>query len=185
MYKSTNWHFIHFAYEWCRQGRLDRCRQRINILLWALPSQFFSQLCNLKLELLHLLNQINRLWYFICNFWQGGTQKAVVTAIFKVKHSSMQLQSKKLEHYTGTGTKNTKPKLPKPIVRFYLTLNFTPELTKPKLLLLTRIAPNLSLQSYPASAANTTLGIYYTCIELCCSAHGCCVVECGIVCCAA
>ena len=28
------------------------------------------------------------------------------------------------------------------------------------------------------------LGIYYTCEALCCSAHGCCAVECGIACCA-
>ena len=68
-------------------------------------------------------------------------------------------------------------------VRFYLTLNITPELIKPELLLLTRITLNLSLQSCPPSAANTMLGIYYTYVALCCSAHGCCAVECGVACC--
>ena len=29
------------------------------------------------------------------------------------------------------------------------------------------------------------LGIYYTSVVLCCSAHGCCAVECGVACCAA
>ena len=29
------------------------------------------------------------------------------------------------------------------------------------------------------------LGIYYTCVALCYSAHGCCAVECGVACCAA
>ena len=38
----------------------------------------------------------------------------------------------------------------------------------------------MSLQSCPPSAANTMLGIYYTCEALCCSAHGCCAVECGV-----
>ena len=29
------------------------------------------------------------------------------------------------------------------------------------------------------------LGICYSCETLCCSAHGCCAVECGVACCAA
>ena len=29
------------------------------------------------------------------------------------------------------------------------------------------------------------LGICYACVVLCCSAHGCCAVECGVACCAA
>ena len=37
----------------------------------------------------------------------------------------------------------------------------------------------------PPSVANTMLGICYTCEALCCSAHGCCAVECGVACCAA
>ena len=28
------------------------------------------------------------------------------------------------------------------------------------------------------------LGICYTCEALCCNAHGCCAVECGVACCA-
>ena len=43
----------------------------------------------------------------------------------------------------------------------------------------------MSLQSCRPSAANTTLGICYTCVALCCSAHGCCAVECGVTYCAA
>ena len=81
--------------------------------------------------------------------------------------------------------KHTKPALSKPIVRFYLTLNNTPELIKPELPFLTRITPNLSLQSCPPSIANTMLGICYTCVALCCSAHGCYAVECDVACCAA
>ena len=76
MHKSTNWYTIHFAYEWCRQGRLDCCRQWIGILLcsclWALSGQFLSQLCNLKLQLLHLLNQINRLRHFFLKISTRG-----------------------------------------------------------------------------------------------------------------
>ena len=45
--------------------------------------------------------------------------------------------------------------------------------------------PKCSLQSYPPSVANTMLGICYTCEALCCSAHGCCAVECSVACCAA
>ena len=41
------------------------------------------------------------------------------------------------------------------------------------------------LQSGPPSASNTTLGIYYTCEVLCCSAHGCCAVEYCVACCVA
>ena len=58
-------------------------------------------------------------------------------------------------------------------IRSYLTLNITPELIKPELQLLTKITPKLSLQSCPPSAANTTLGLCYTCVVLYCSAHGC------------
>ena len=43
----------------------------------------------------------------------------------------------------------------------------------------------MSLESCPLSAANTTLGICYTCEALCCSTHGCCAVECTIACCVA
>ena len=43
----------------------------------------------------------------------------------------------------------------------------------------------MSIPSCPPSAANTMLGICYTCEALCCSAHGCCAVECGVACCAA
>ena len=43
----------------------------------------------------------------------------------------------------------------------------------------------MSLPSYPPSAANTMLGIYYTCEALCCSAHRCCAVEWGVACCTA
>ena len=70
-------------------------------------------------------------------------------------------------------------------VWFYLTLNYSPELTKPKLLFPTRIIPKLSLKSCPPSVANTTLSICYTCVGLSCSAHGCCAVECSVACCAA
>ena len=31
--------------------------------------------------------------------------------------------------------------------------------------------------------ASTMLGICYTCVALCCSAHGCCAVECSVACC--
>ena len=79
---------------------LDYCRQRIYIslhsCLWVLPSQFFSHLCNLKLQCLHLLNQINRLWYFLCKFQQGGAQTVVRTAISKATHRSVLLWSKQL-----------------------------------------------------------------------------------------
>ena len=43
----------------------------------------------------------------------------------------------------------------------------------------------MSLPSCPQSAANTTVGICYTCEALCCSAHRCYAVECGVACCAA
>ena len=96
MYKSNDWYTIHFAYEWCRQGRLDHFRQWIGILLYsclqALSGQFLSQLCNLKLQLLHLLNQINRLRPFFLKIstrgdtdssknsnFQGYTQQYAVT----------------------------------------------------------------------------------------------------------
>ena len=70
-------------------------------------------------------------------------------------------------------------------VRFHLTLNFILQLIKPELLFYTKITPKFVLQSCPPSAANTTLGICYTCVALCCSPHGCCAVECGAACCAA
>ena len=71
------------------------------------------------------------------------------------------------------------------VVRSYLTLNITPELIKHKLLLLTRFTAKLFLKSCPLNAANTMLGICYTCVVLCCSAHRCCTIECDISCCAA
>ena len=43
----------------------------------------------------------------------------------------------------------------------------------------------ISLPSCLPSAANTMLGIYYTCEALCCSEHGCCAVECSVACCTA
>ena len=43
----------------------------------------------------------------------------------------------------------------------------------------------MSILSYPPSVANTTLGIYYTYEALFCGAYGCCVVDCGVACCAA
>ena len=73
----------------------------------------------------------------------------------------------------------------KTIVRSYLTSNITLELIEPKLLFLTRLTTKLSLLSCPPSAASTMLGICYTCVALCCSAHGCCAVECGIAYCTA
>ena len=66
-----------------------------------------------------------------------------------------------------------------------ITLNFTIELTKPKMLFYTKVIQKISVQSCPPSAANTMLGICYTCEALCCSAHGCCAVECGVAYCAA
>ena len=111
-------------------------------------------------------------------------QKVVVTAISKVTHSWMQLWSKQLKYYTGTST-NTKPKLQKPIVRSHLTLNIAIELIKPKLLLIAKITLKLSLQTCSPSVANAMLGICYTCVALCCSAHWCCAMECGVACCAA
>ena len=81
--------------------------------------------------------------------------------------------------------KQKKPKLPKPIVRFYPTLNITIELIKPKLLFYTKVTPKMSLKSYPPSAANTMLGICYTCEVLYCSAYRCYAVDCGVACCAA
>ena len=69
--------------------------------------------------------------------------------------------------------------------RFYLTLNNSPNLTKPKFLFATKITPKFYLQNCPPSVANTMLGICYTCAVLCCSAHGCCSVECGVACCMA
>ena len=122
---------------------------------------------------------------FFYKFWQGGMQQAVETASYKATHSIMQLQSK---HWSITQVqvpKHTKPKLPKSVVRSYLTLNTIPELTKPKLLLLTKFTPKLSLQSCPPSAASTMLAIYYICVALCCSTHECCAVEYGVTCCAA
>ena len=80
--------------------------------------------------------------------------------------------------------KQAKPKVPKKIVRSYLTLNIIIELGKPKSLLQPRLHQNVSTKLSP-SAANTTLGICYTCVVLCCSAHGCCAVECGVACCTA
>ena len=65
-------------------------------------------------------------------------------------------------------------------VRFHLILNITIELIKPKLLLITKIRPKLSLQSCPPRVSNTMLGICYTYVALCYSAHGCYAVECGI-----
>ena len=41
----------------------------------------------------------------------------------------------------------------------------------------------MSLQSCPPSAANTILGICYSCEALYCSAYGCCAVECDVACC--
>ena len=70
-------------------------------------------------------------------------------------------------------------------VRSHLTFNIAIELIKPKLLLITKITPKLSLQSCPPSVANTTLGICYICVALCCSAHGYCAVEFSVACCAA
>ena len=70
-------------------------------------------------------------------------------------------------------------------VRFYLTLNIIIELIKPKLLFYTKVTPKISLQSCPLSAANTMLGVCYTCEVLCCTAHGCYAVVCGVACCAA
>ena len=63
--------------------------------------------------------------------------------------------------------------------------NLLKDLIKPKLLLLTRFTAKLSLQSFPPSAANTMLGISYTYATLCCSAYGCCAVECSGACCTA
>ena len=81
------------------------------------------------------------------------------------------------------------------IVKFYLTLNITIELIKPKLLLsslglinyivYTKVIPKMSLQNCPPSVANTMLGICYTCNVLYCNAHGYCAIECGVACCAA
>ena len=65
-----------------------------------------------------------------------------------------------------------------------MTLNIAIELPKPKLLFITKIISKLSLQSYPPSVANTMLGICYTFVAFCCSAHGCCGVKCGVACCA-
>ena len=70
-------------------------------------------------------------------------------------------------------------------VIFYPTLNITLQSIKPELLSYTNITPVLALQSCPPSAANTMLGICYTCVVLCCSAHGCCAMECGVACCTA
>ena len=66
----------------------------------------------------------------------------------------------------------------KQVLRSHLTLNIAIELIKPKLLLITKIIPKLSLQSCPPNVANTMLGICYTCVVLYCSGHGCCTVEC-------
>ena len=112
-------------------------------------------------------------------------QKAAKTAIYKVIHSSIQFQSKILKFYTGIYAKTSKTKTPETNCMVLSNLNITIELIKFKLLFYNKVTPNLSLQSCPLSAANTILGICYTCEELCCSAHGCCAVECGIACCAA
>ena len=128
MHKSTYWHSILFAYEWCRQGRLDCFRQVIGISLhtwlWTLSSQFLSQLCNLKLQLLHLLNEINRLRHFFSKFWQGGMQLAAKTAIYKFTHSSIQLKSKLLMCYTGTNGKTSKTKAPEIKCKVRFNLNY-------------------------------------------------------------
>ena len=70
-------------------------------------------------------------------------QKAVETAIFKVTHSSMQFRASNWNATQVQVPKHTKPKLPKPIVRSYLTLNIAHELIKPKLLFLIRFTPKL------------------------------------------
>ena len=107
---------------------LTICRQWIGILLCsclrALPSQFLSQLCNLKLQFLHLLNQINRFCHFFSKFQQGGMQLAAKTAIFKVIHSSMQLWSKLLMCYTGTNAKTSKTKTPKTKCKVLFNLKY-------------------------------------------------------------
>ena len=71
------------------------------------------------------------------------------------------------------------------LARFYLTFSITPELITPKLQFLFKIIPKMFLQSCPPCVANTTLGIYYTCVALCCSTHGCCALECCVACYAA
>ena len=48
-----------------------------------------------------------------------------------------------------------------------------------------KITPKLPLKSCPTSAANTMLGICYTCVAFCCSVDGCCAVECSVAFCAA
>ena len=77
--------------------------------------------------------------------------------------------------------KHTKRNPPKPIVRSYLTLDITHALITPKLLLLIKTTPKLLQLSCPPSAANTMLGICYTCCGivlqrtwvLCCGAQYC------------
>ena len=97
----------------------------------------------------------------------------------------MQLQSKLLKCYIGIGAKTSKIKTPETNCKVLPNLKYYNKLIKPKLLFYTKVTPKISLQSYPPSAANTTLGICYTCEALCCSAHGCCSVECGVACCTA
>ena len=70
-----------------------------------------------------------------------GTQKTAKSEIYKVAHRSMQLRSKLPKCYTSTGAKTSKIKTPKTYSKFYLTLNTTIELIKPKLLLYTKITP--------------------------------------------
>ena len=49
-------------------------------------------------------------------------QQAVETAIFKVTHSNMQLQSKQLKQYTGAGTRTHKTKSPETNCKVLLNL---------------------------------------------------------------
>ena len=56
-------------------------------------------------------------------------QQVVGTAIYKVKHSNMQFQSKQLKCYTGTGAKTSKTKTPEtnckvlPNLKYYNIIN--------------------------------------------------------------
>ena len=51
-------------------------------------------------------------------------QQALETAISKVKYSSIQLQSKQLERYTGTGTKTHRTKAPETNCKVLLDLKY-------------------------------------------------------------
>ena len=68
---------------------------------------------------------------FYLQFWQGGMQQAAKTAISKVMHSSMQLQSKLLKCYIGTGAKISKTKTSEtnckvlPNLKYYSIINQT------------------------------------------------------------